>query len=88
MLMFKLLSPDTMKVIVFNNEGVEVVTKCKEHDNELRRDRLSSCCSFLVGSCFKTWVSLRIYMILCWFKTCSAWLGLMLVPKIVLLLLV
>ena len=33
MLTFKLLSPDTMKVIVFNDEGVEVVTKCKEHDN-------------------------------------------------------
>ena len=33
MLPFKLLSPDTMKVIVFNDEGVEVVTKCKEHDN-------------------------------------------------------
>ena len=33
MLTFKLLTPDTMKVIVFNDEGVEVVTKCKEHDN-------------------------------------------------------
>ena len=33
MLRFKLLTPDTMKVIVFNNEGVEVVTKCKEHGN-------------------------------------------------------
>ena len=32
-LTFKLLSPDTMKVIVFNDEGVEVITKCKEHDN-------------------------------------------------------
>ena len=32
-LMFKLMTPDTMKVIVFNDEGVEVVTKCKEHDN-------------------------------------------------------
>ena len=32
-LTFKLLSPDTMKVIVFNDEGVEVVTKCKEHGN-------------------------------------------------------
>ncbi|XBJ16597.1 hypothetical protein VPH35_008190 [Triticum aestivum] len=30
---FKLLTPDTMKVIVFNNEGMEVVTKCKEHGN-------------------------------------------------------
>uniref|UniRef100_A0A8I6XT91 TF-B3 domain-containing protein n=1 Tax=Hordeum vulgare subsp. vulgare TaxID=112509 RepID=A0A8I6XT91_HORVV len=33
MLTFKLLTPDTMKVIVFDGEGVEVVTKCKEHDN-------------------------------------------------------
>ena len=33
MLTFKLLSPDAMKVIVFNDEGVEVVTKCKEHGN-------------------------------------------------------
>ncbi|KAE8778810.1 U-box domain-containing protein 4 [Hordeum vulgare] len=32
-LTFKLLTPDTMKVIVFDDEGVEVVTKCKEHDN-------------------------------------------------------
>ncbi|XBH80449.1 hypothetical protein VPH35_106188 [Triticum aestivum] len=30
---FKLLTPYTMKVIVFNDDGVEVVTKCKEHDN-------------------------------------------------------
>ena len=57
MLPFKLLSPDTMKVIVFNDEGVEVVTKCKEHDN-----RLSSCCPFLVGCWFKTWVSFKTYL--------------------------
>ena len=25
--------PGTMKVIVFNDKGVEMVTKCKEHDN-------------------------------------------------------
>ncbi|XBI27234.1 hypothetical protein VPH35_051749 [Triticum aestivum] len=31
--MFKLLTPDAMKVIVFNDEGVEVVTKCKERGN-------------------------------------------------------
>ena len=29
MLTFKLLTLDTMKVIVFNDEGGEVVTKCK-----------------------------------------------------------
>lgn len=33
MLTFKLLTPDTMKVIVFDDEGMEVATKCKEHDN-------------------------------------------------------
>ena len=33
MLTFKLPTPHTMKVIVFNDEGVEVVTKCKEYDN-------------------------------------------------------
>nr|XP_040252193.1 B3 domain-containing protein At4g34400-like [Aegilops tauschii subsp. strangulata] len=33
MLTFKLLTSDTMKVTVFNDEGVEVVTKCKEHNN-------------------------------------------------------
>lgn len=33
MLRFKLLTPDTMKVIAFNDEAMEVVTKRKEHDN-------------------------------------------------------
>ncbi|KAE8804556.1 Speckle-type POZ protein [Hordeum vulgare] len=33
MLTFKLLTPDTMKVIVFDDEGVEVITKCKVHKN-------------------------------------------------------
>ncbi|KAI4992237.1 hypothetical protein ZWY2020_050979 [Hordeum vulgare] len=33
MLAFKLLTPNTMKVTVFDEEGMEVVTKCKEHDN-------------------------------------------------------
>ncbi|KAE8818974.1 U-box domain-containing protein 4 [Hordeum vulgare] len=28
-----LLTLDTMKVITFDDEGVQVVTKCKEHDN-------------------------------------------------------
>ncbi|KAE8787003.1 U-box domain-containing protein 4 [Hordeum vulgare] len=32
MLTFKLLTPNTMKVIVFNDDDVEVVTKCKKHD--------------------------------------------------------
>ena len=33
MLTFKLLTSDTMKVIAFNGEGMEVVTKCKEYEN-------------------------------------------------------
>ncbi|KAE8795405.1 Speckle-type POZ protein [Hordeum vulgare] len=32
MLTFMLLTSNTMKVIVFNNDDVEVVTKCKKHD--------------------------------------------------------
>ncbi|KAF7072289.1 hypothetical protein CFC21_077438 [Triticum aestivum] len=33
MVMFKLLTPDTLKVIVFDDEGIEVVTKCGKHDD-------------------------------------------------------
>ena len=33
MMTFKLLTPDTLKVIVFNNGGIEVVTKCGRHDD-------------------------------------------------------
>lgn len=33
MVTFKQLTPDTLKVIVFNDDGVEVVTKCKKHDD-------------------------------------------------------
>ena len=29
---FKLLTPNTLKVIVFNDDGIEVVTKCGRHD--------------------------------------------------------
>ena len=32
MVTFKLLTHDTMKVILFNDDGVEVVTKCNKHD--------------------------------------------------------
>ncbi|KAE8797987.1 Speckle-type POZ protein [Hordeum vulgare] len=32
MVTFKLLTPNTLKVIVFNDDGVELVTKCKKHD--------------------------------------------------------
>ncbi|KAE8789971.1 u-box domain-containing protein 4 [Hordeum vulgare] len=32
MLTFKLLTPNTMKVIIFNDDDVEVVTKCKKHN--------------------------------------------------------
>ncbi|XBI25667.1 hypothetical protein VPH35_050553 [Triticum aestivum] len=30
---FKLLTPDTLKVIVFKDDVIEVVTKCKKHDD-------------------------------------------------------
>ena len=33
MVTFKLLTPDTLKIIVFNEEGIEVVTKCGRHDD-------------------------------------------------------
>ncbi|XBI22077.1 hypothetical protein VPH35_063140 [Triticum aestivum] len=33
MVMFKLLTPDTLKVIFFDDEGIEVVTKCGKHDD-------------------------------------------------------
>jgi hypothetical protein len=29
---FKLLTPDTLKAIVFNDDGIEVATKCGMHD--------------------------------------------------------
>jgi hypothetical protein len=32
MLTFKLLTPNSMKVIVFNDDDMEVATKCKKHD--------------------------------------------------------
>ncbi|XBI92925.1 hypothetical protein VPH35_029885 [Triticum aestivum] len=32
MVTFKLLTSDTLKVIVFDDEGIEVVTKCGKHD--------------------------------------------------------
>ncbi|KAF7058334.1 LOW QUALITY PROTEIN: hypothetical protein CFC21_065415 [Triticum aestivum] len=30
---FKLLTPDTQKAIVFNDDDIEVVTKCGKHDD-------------------------------------------------------
>ncbi|XBH59167.1 hypothetical protein VPH35_080469 [Triticum aestivum] len=33
MAIFKLLTPDTLKVIVFNDDDTEVATKCGRHDN-------------------------------------------------------
>ncbi|KAF7055030.1 LOW QUALITY PROTEIN: hypothetical protein CFC21_062606 [Triticum aestivum] len=36
MLTFKLPTPNTVKLIVFNDEGVEVATKCKERDNTVK----------------------------------------------------
>ncbi|KAF6984236.1 hypothetical protein CFC21_002274 [Triticum aestivum] len=32
MVTFKLLTPDTLKVIIFDDDGIEVVNKCKKHD--------------------------------------------------------
>ncbi|XBI81607.1 hypothetical protein VPH35_090470 [Triticum aestivum] len=32
MVTFKLLTPDTLKVIIFDDDGIEVVNKCGEHD--------------------------------------------------------
>uniref|UniRef100_M8ASM3 Pentatricopeptide repeat-containing protein n=1 Tax=Aegilops tauschii TaxID=37682 RepID=M8ASM3_AEGTA len=33
MVTFKLLTPDMLKVIVFNEDGIEVVTRCGKHDD-------------------------------------------------------
>ncbi|KAE8793406.1 Speckle-type POZ protein [Hordeum vulgare] len=33
MLIFKLLTPDMLKVIVFNDDGIEVVIRCRRHNN-------------------------------------------------------
>ena len=33
MVTFKLLTPDMLKVIVFNDDGIEVVTRCGRHDD-------------------------------------------------------
>ncbi|KAF7028939.1 hypothetical protein CFC21_040783 [Triticum aestivum] len=32
MVAFKLLTPYTLKVIIFNDDGIEVVNKCGKHD--------------------------------------------------------
>ncbi|KAE8778681.1 Cohesin subunit SA-1 [Hordeum vulgare] len=32
MVAFKLLTPDTLKVIIFDDDGIEVVNKCGKHD--------------------------------------------------------
>ncbi|VAI09047.1 unnamed protein product [Triticum turgidum subsp. durum] len=32
MVTFKLLTPDTLKVIIFDDDGIEVVNKCEKHD--------------------------------------------------------
>ena len=48
MLTFKLLTPNTMKVIVFNNKGMEGVTKCKKHNEAFAVTSLmSSYCMFV-----------------------------------------
>uniref|UniRef100_A0A8I7BBW4 TF-B3 domain-containing protein n=1 Tax=Hordeum vulgare subsp. vulgare TaxID=112509 RepID=A0A8I7BBW4_HORVV len=32
MVTFKLLTPDTLKVFIFDDDGIEVVNKCGKHD--------------------------------------------------------
>ena len=32
MVMLKLLTPDTLKVIIFDDDGIEVIIKCGKHD--------------------------------------------------------
>ncbi|KAE8820657.1 Pentatricopeptide repeat-containing protein [Hordeum vulgare] len=32
MVTFKLLTPNMQKVIMFNDDGIEVVTRCRKHD--------------------------------------------------------
>ncbi|KAF7110746.1 hypothetical protein CFC21_110830 [Triticum aestivum] len=32
MVTFKLLTPDTLKAIIFDDDGIEVVNKCGKHD--------------------------------------------------------
>ncbi|KAF7035258.1 hypothetical protein CFC21_046171 [Triticum aestivum] len=32
MVTFKLLTPDTLKVIIFDDDGIEIVNKCGKHD--------------------------------------------------------
>ncbi|KAF7009485.1 hypothetical protein CFC21_024018 [Triticum aestivum] len=32
MVTFKLLTPDTLKVVIFDDDGIEVVNKCGKHD--------------------------------------------------------
>ena len=33
MVTFKLLTPDTLKVVIFDDDDIEVVTKCGRHDD-------------------------------------------------------
>ena len=35
---YKLVTPNTFKMIVFNGDGVEVVTKCKRHEEAFVMD--------------------------------------------------
>ncbi|KAI5021933.1 hypothetical protein ZWY2020_058663 [Hordeum vulgare] len=34
MVTFKLLTPDTLKVIIFDDDGIKVVSKCGKHDKD------------------------------------------------------
>ena len=33
MVTFKLLTPDMLKVIIFNDDAIEMVTRCRRYDN-------------------------------------------------------
>ncbi|KAF7051073.1 hypothetical protein CFC21_059351 [Triticum aestivum] len=35
MVMLKLLTPDTLKVIIFDEDGIEAVNKCGKHDEAI-----------------------------------------------------
>ena len=60
MVTFKMLTPDALKVIVFNDYNIEVVPMCGKHDDAFA-ERLGELSVACVG--------------LFWFKTMSYWFG-------------
>ncbi|KAI5011394.1 hypothetical protein ZWY2020_013531 [Hordeum vulgare] len=49
MVTFKLLTPDTLKVIIFDDDGIEVVNKCGKHDEAFVARDYGRGTSFLIG---------------------------------------